>query len=194
MKRKRIESILIELGIPPGIKGFSYIRKGLEIILENPNERIKLCDCLYVDIANEFNSENYKVERAVRYAISRVDTESEAFKKYVAITDMTASTFLYTLAYHILEHDDLTNTHTDYQEIIVNWNGYNFCTVCGHYKNGWFVAIPNWEICVEIGNPADDFYNSSKLAKALNNADAGVEIAKKIKEYWEGMENETIYS
>ncbi len=79
---------------------------------------------------------------------------------------------------------EVSNTH----EISVDWNGYNFLIIYGHHINGWFIAILNWEVCVYASNPTDTFYNSEKLAKALNKANAGVELAKVIKEHWEGLE------
>jgi len=77
---------------------------------------------------------------------------------------------------------------SDTYEISVDWNGYNFLIIYGKHKDGWFIAIPNWKVCVEASTPEDDFYNSEKLAKALNKANAGVELAKAIKEHWEGLE------
>ncbi len=79
---------------------------------------------------------------------------------------------------------EVSNTH----EISIDWNGYNFLVIYGQHINGWFIAIPNWGICIEASDPTDTFYNSEKLAKALNKANAGVELAKAIKEHWEGLE------
>ncbi len=79
---------------------------------------------------------------------------------------------------------EVSNTH----EISIDWNGYNFLIIYGRHINGWFIAIPNWEVCIESSDPADAFYNSEKLAKALNKANAGVELANAIKEHWEGLE------
>lgn len=79
---------------------------------------------------------------------------------------------------------EVSNTH----EISVDWNGFNFLIIYGKHINGWFIAIPNWEVCVEASDPTDAFYNSEKFAKALNMANASVELAKAIKEHWEGLE------
>lgn len=81
---------------------------------------------------------------------------------------------------------DVLNTH----EISVDWNGYNFLIIYGQDVGGWFIAIPNWEVCIEASDPEDTFYNSEALAKILNMANAGVELAKAIKEHWEGLEND----
>ncbi len=84
---------------------------------------------------------------------------------------------------------EVSNNH----EISVDWNGYNFLIIYGHHINGWFIAIPNWNVCVEASDPADVLYNSNKLCKKINLIDsgasnAGVELAKAIKEHWEGLE------
>ncbi len=76
---------------------------------------------------------------------------------------------------------------SDIHEISVDWNGYNFLIIYGHHINGWFIAIPNWKVCVEASNPTDTLYNSEKLAEVLNKANAGVELAKAIKEHWEAL-------
>lgn len=83
---------------------------------------------------------------------------------------------------------EVTNTH----EISVDWNGYNFLIIYGHHINGWFIAIPNWKVCVEASSPTDTFYNSEKICKCIDlsdgdNSSAGIELAKAIKEHWEGL-------
>jgi len=77
----------------------------------------------------------------------------------------------------------ISNVH----EIIVNWNGYSFLTIYGYHINGWFIAIPNWGVCVEASDPDDVYYNSNKLAKTLDMANASVKVAKEIKKHWEGL-------
>ena len=74
-------------------------------------------------------------------------------------------------------------------EISVDWNGYNFLIIYGQHVNGWFIAIPNWNICVEATEPSNYWYNVDKLAYAFNNADRGKAIATTIKEHWEGLRN-----
>lgn len=88
------------------------------------------------------------------------------------------------MCYKIQNSYEVSKTH----EISVDWNGYNFLVIYGKHINGWFIAIPNWNVCVESSDPEDDFYNSEKLAQALDMANAGVELAKAIKEHWEGLE------
>ncbi|MCD7724258.1 MAG: hypothetical protein LUI12_01675 [Clostridiales bacterium] len=73
----------------------------------------------------------------------------------------------------------------DIREIIIDWNGFSYLVIYGRHINGWFIAIPNWEVCVEASEPTDVLYNTEKLAKFLNNANAGRELAEAIKEHWE---------
>lgn len=75
------------------------------------------------------------------------------------------------------------------REFSVDWNGFNFLVIYGRHVNGWFIAIPNWNICVESAGPTEDFYNTEKLSMSFNKITAEV-IATAIKEHWEGLRNE----
>ena len=37
--------------------------------------------------------------------------------------------------------------------------------IYGAYENGHFIAIPNWNVCVEAAEPDDVLYNSESLAR-----------------------------
>lgn len=76
------------------------------------------------------------------------------------------------------------------QEISVDWNGYNFLIIYGFHVNGWFIAIPNWDVCTEAGRPTDSFYNVEKLARVIDIPEAPTVMAKAIKEHWEGLNSE----
>lgn len=79
---------------------------------------------------------------------------------------------------------------TAVKELSIDWNGYNFLVIIGKHINGWYIAIPNWNICIEASEPTDSFYNSEKLSKALNNVHMGNAISDAIAEYWrEGEQN-----
>lgn len=73
----------------------------------------------------------------------------------------------------------------DTHEISVDWNGFNYLIIYGYHINGWFVAIPNWNVCTEIADPDDILYNTERLSKILNNANAGRSLAKSISKHWE---------
>ena len=76
-----------------------------------------------------------------------------------------------------------------FHEISVDWNGFNFLVIYGKHVNGWFIAIPNWKICIEATEPDDYWYNVDKLSDAFNNADMGKAVSMAIKEHWEGLQN-----
>ena len=70
------------------------------------------------------------------------------------------------------------------EELSIDCNGHNFLVIIGEHINGWYIAIPNWNVCTEAGYPTDNFYNGEKLASALNDENMGISIADAIKEYW----------
>lgn len=100
--RKKIENALFELGITPDLTGFDYIRCAIEIILSS-KDRVQIVKGLYADIAKQFNTRSQLVERAIRYAFSKMDKESEVFIKYFGLEKPTNSVLLYTLAYRLRE-------------------------------------------------------------------------------------------
>lgn len=73
-------------------------------------------------------------------------------------------------------------------EISVDWNGWNFLIIYGEHINGWFIAIPNWKICVEATEPSNIYYNIDKLSQAFNDHDKGKNVAEAVREHWEGLE------
>lgn len=71
------------------------------------------------------------------------------------------------------------------EELSVDYNGFNYLVIIGKHINGWYIAIPNWNVCTEAGNPAiDNYYNREKLVNALYDADTGVALADCIAEWW----------
>lgn len=70
------------------------------------------------------------------------------------------------------------------EELSIDYNGFNYLVIIGEHINGWFIAIPNWNVCTEAGCPIDSFYNREKLSNALNDVNAGVALADCITEWW----------
>lgn len=70
------------------------------------------------------------------------------------------------------------------EELSIDYNGFNYIVIIGKHINGWFIAIPNWNVCTEAGNPIDSYYNREKLANVLNDVNVGVAIADCITEWW----------
>lgn len=74
------------------------------------------------------------------------------------------------------------------REISVDHNGNNYLVIFGRHINGWFIAIPNWQICVEAAHPTDTFYNAERLYGVFKREGAASAIAEAIQYYWEYRE------
>lgn len=85
----------------------------------------------------------------------------------------------------------IQNTYkvTQTQEVSIDCDDYNFLVIYGKHINGWFIAIPNWGVCVEASDPTDVFYNTEQLGRKLGvlGQDRAPALAKAIKEHWEGL-------
>lgn len=66
---EKISNIFITIGIPPHIKGFSYLREGIKMCVDNPTIINKVTKELYPKIGEKFDTSASKVERAIRHAI-----------------------------------------------------------------------------------------------------------------------------
>lgn len=64
-----ITKLLHELGIPSHIKGYQYIREGVSIIYDNPDMIGGITKELYPTLANKYETNVSRVERAIRHAI-----------------------------------------------------------------------------------------------------------------------------
>ena len=64
-----ITKMLHELGMPSHIKGYQYIREGINMIYDNPNLIGGITKELYPELATRFNTTVSRVERAIRHAI-----------------------------------------------------------------------------------------------------------------------------
>lgn len=85
--------------------------------------------------------------------------------------------------YKIQNTYEVTQTH----EFSVDWNGFNFLIIYGHHINGWFIAIPNWNVCTEAGEPSDVAYNATKIAQTHIHDIAPMYLAQAIAEHWENV-------
>lgn len=83
-------------------------------------------------------------------------------------------------SYKIKSTYEVTQTH----EFSIDWSGFNFLIIYGHHKNGWFIAIPNWNKCTETGEPTDVAYNATKIAQTNIHDEAPMYLAQAIKEHW----------
>ncbi len=66
---EKISKIFINVGIPPHIKGYGFLREGVKMAVENPNVINNITKKLYPMIGEKFETTPSKVERAIRHAI-----------------------------------------------------------------------------------------------------------------------------
>lgn len=66
---ERISSIFMNIGIPAHIKGYKFLRTGIELAVESPQIINNITKMLYPSIAEIYDTTASKVERAIRHAI-----------------------------------------------------------------------------------------------------------------------------
>lgn len=66
---EKISRIFLGIGIPPQNRGYSYLREGIKIVTQDPSIIGCITKKLYPMIAERFNTDASKVERAIRHAI-----------------------------------------------------------------------------------------------------------------------------
>lgn len=65
----QLHEILLSIGIPPNIRGYSYITYAMELIIRNPEAMYSVTKGLYIDVAKKFGTKPASVERSIRFAI-----------------------------------------------------------------------------------------------------------------------------
>ena len=66
---EKISKIFINVGIPPHIKGYSFLREGVKMAVEDPAIINSITKRLYPMIGEKYATSASKVERAIRHAI-----------------------------------------------------------------------------------------------------------------------------
>lgn len=66
---EKISKIFINVGIPPHIKGYSYLREGVKMAVDDPDIINSITKKLYPQIGEKYSTSASKVERAIRHAI-----------------------------------------------------------------------------------------------------------------------------
>ncbi len=64
-----LTDLLHNLGIPSHVRGYQYIKEGVQIVLEESNGISYITKDVYPEIAKKFNTTPTRVERAIRHAI-----------------------------------------------------------------------------------------------------------------------------
>ena len=99
---EKISKIFINVGIPPHIKGYSYLREGVKMAVDDPQVINSITKKLYPSIGEKFNTSASKVERAIRHAIEvawnrgRIETINGLFgvRAYVGAEKPTNGEFI----------------------------------------------------------------------------------------------------
>lgn len=99
---EKISNIFTTIGIPPHIKGFTYLREGIKLVVDEPLLINSVTKELYPKIAKKFDTTPSKVERAIRHAIEvawnrgRTDAISSVFgaRVYIGNERPTNSEFI----------------------------------------------------------------------------------------------------
>ncbi len=66
---EKISRIFINVGIPPHIKGYSFLREGVMMAIKEPEIINNITKRLYPSIGKKYQTTASKVERAIRHAI-----------------------------------------------------------------------------------------------------------------------------
>jgi two-component system response regulator (stage 0 sporulation protein A) len=107
-----IEKVLLELGVPHHLKGYTYIKQSLTMIADDKDYRESIVKHLYHDVAKQNNDVPSRVERSIRHAIEKIfkNTDIDVFKKYFGNTidvrkgKVSNKHFLITIADYILNY------------------------------------------------------------------------------------------
>lgn len=97
--RDNVVNVLLEIGIPASVKGFTYIHDAMDFFDEDPYYSDgKIC-ALYAAIAKKRGTTQSRVERAIRHAFERAVTRGnhEMVQKYLDFDNTQNSNLLRTL-------------------------------------------------------------------------------------------------
>ena len=99
MMKDYVIDALISIGIPAGIKGFSYICDAMELFSTDPYYPDGKISVLYIDIAKKYHTTPSRVERSIRHAfdIALTKGDPDMVAHYLDLTNRQNSTQLRTL-------------------------------------------------------------------------------------------------
>lgn len=110
---ERITGIFMAIGVPPHIKGYSYLREGIKMTVADPQVIGRVTKGLYPVIGEKYNTSASKVERAIRHAIDvtwnrgRIDALNAIFgaRVYIGTEKPTNSEFIALIADKLILED-----------------------------------------------------------------------------------------
>lgn len=125
MNRAKIEDVLLQMGVPAGIKGFNYIADAIEIF-DDRGTNISITKELYPLIAEKNNTTSSRTERAIRHALERVRSyrgNPEVINHYIGMDNCENSSSLKTLYIRIKQECRETVREDCTEETPKNENG-----------------------------------------------------------------------
>lgn len=107
---EKISKIFINVGIPPHIKGYSFLREGVKMAVDDPQIINSITKKLYPKIGEKYQTSASKVERAIRHAIEvawnrgRIESINGILgvRAYVGSEKPTNGEFIAIIADHML--------------------------------------------------------------------------------------------
>ena len=107
----KIKEALFKAGVPAHIKGYHYLKTGIELVLKNPEKIHSITKVLYPEIATVHGTTSSRVERAIRHAVEYTfdnaapDTIEEFFGNSIpyGTGKPTNSHFIATFVEHLSE-------------------------------------------------------------------------------------------
>lgn len=100
MDKRVIENKLMDIGIPPNLKGFSYICDAVEKLAKN--DGMKMME-LYEFISEKDEITPSRVERGIRYAIQKIDLN--ALNDF-PVLGLRNSEFIYSMVFLLRREED----------------------------------------------------------------------------------------
>ncbi|MBO4535248.1 MAG: sporulation initiation factor Spo0A C-terminal domain-containing protein [Clostridia bacterium] len=64
-----VKQVLVELGVPPSLKGYSYLAQAIELCVEDHSRLYSLISRVYAPVAEANGTAYSRVERDIRHAI-----------------------------------------------------------------------------------------------------------------------------
>lgn len=119
MNRAKVEDALLAMGVPAGIKGFTYITDAIQIFDER-GTNIQITKELYPAVAKKNNTTPSRAERAIRHAFERVRSyggNPEIVNHYIGMDNCENSSSLKTLYIRIKQDCKETEKKERHEEI-----------------------------------------------------------------------------
>lgn len=100
MMKDYVIDVLMNIGVPAGIKGFTYICDAIELFNTDPYYPDGKISALYIDIAKKYHTTPSRVERSIRHAfdIALTKGDPDMVSRYLDLTNRQNSTLLRTLS------------------------------------------------------------------------------------------------